>query len=113
MAAKEIHVDDVGTRFQTTLKEWDYDTEQEVIIDVSAALSLTMRFYRADKTSFERTAVALTGGNDGVVYYDTVAGDLSVDGIWEYQVIVELITGLWHSEKKSFEVFPNLPAPTP
>ncbi len=60
--------------------------KDEVPWDVTSA-TVTFRFKRPNKTTFDRAAV-IGNGPAGVVYYDTVDGDFDVPGQWAVSVLV-------------------------
>lgn len=98
----ENHVGDTGTVFKATIKD-----ESGVVIDVSAATVLLMKFKRPNGTVMEKTALLLNGGTDGKIYYVTLQTDLSVKGVWTVQGYVEVDDGAWHSDKHVFNVDDN------
>jgi hypothetical protein len=103
---KEIHVGDIGTVF--TLEIYETIDGEKTALDISTATAMKIRFYRADKTSFERDLEVTNDGKDGLVEYITVDGDLAVDGDWKLQGVITLPTGTWHTEQKKFKVYPNI-----
>lgn len=105
MAAKEIHVNDIGTAFDITL----YDNDE--VVDISNPVSLIINFIKKDGSCMPKTAVLKTDGTDGVLRYITVDGDLDQEGSWSLQAIVELATGKWSSDITKFKVHGNLVCP--
>ena len=64
-------------------------TRDDEVWSLSGA-TVTFRFKKPDRsTSFDRTAVELTDGTDGVFYYDTEDTDLDAAGWWTMTVIVD------------------------
>lgn len=103
----EIHVDDIGTRFEATIKD-----ETGAVVDVSAAVTLEMVFSKPDETAVVKTALKLTDGTDGVIYYDTIDGDTDQAGSWRVQGYAALDADhVYHSDIHVFRVYPNLPRP--
>ena len=101
MAANEIHLEDIGTRFQVTL----YD--DDVAVDVTGA-SITFYFQKPDQTTLTKSGV-IGDAAGGVVYYDTVAGDLDQVGSWKLQVrVVYDASHDWKSDIGKFKVYTNL-----
>lgn len=108
MAIKEIHVGDIGTIFEVTLKD-----ELQGIVNVSSQTFMQICFRRPDKSVFTRNAVFTTDGTDGKIQYVTVAGDLNIQGVapnpnWALQAVITLPTGTWRSDICIFDVHPNI-----
>lgn len=103
--ACEIHFNDIGTSFRLTI----YDCQATpVIIDVSAASVIEIKFRRPDYTSITKTGVFYTDGTDGIIEYVTVDLDLDAEGTWSIQAKVTLPTGTWSSNLETFEVKGNI-----
>jgi hypothetical protein len=100
--ASEIHVNDVGTRFLATIKD------DGVVVDISAASSITMVFKKPDDVIVNKTGTTLTDGTDGKVYYDTLAGDLEEAGHYKLQAKVVLTSGTYYTDIYTFQVHCNL-----
>jgi hypothetical protein len=100
--ASEIHVNDVGTRFLATIKD------DGVVVDISAASSITMVFKKPDDEIVNKTGTTLTDGTDGKVYYDTLAGDLDEAGHYKLQAKVVLTSGTYYTDIYTFQVHCNL-----
>ena len=98
----EIHVGDIGTAFEVTLKDCD------VVVDVSTASVKQIIFKKPDKTVVTKTAVFKTDGTDGIIQYITILDDLDMKGTWYIQAKVSLPTGTWSSDKSKFKVYDNL-----
>ena len=108
-ANAEIHVDDVGTSFEVTLQDGN-----GTAVDISGATKKELHFLKADGTVLEVTAQFKTDGKDGVLTYDTVAGNLDVAGEWSVQPYVEMPGWSGHAGIERFTVYENTPeAPTP
>lgn len=105
--ANEIHKGDIGTIFRITLMDG------EVIMDVSSATSMSIKFSKPKATPTAvaevvvKTAVFETDGTDGVIQYATILGDLDTLGKWGIQGYVELPAWQGHSDKGTFKVFDN------
>jgi hypothetical protein len=80
---EEVHVDDIGTDFQLTIKEC-IDGKIE-IVNVQAATDLWILFKKGDGTFLKKIATLVTDGTDGKIRYVSQAGDLDVAGDWEMQ----------------------------
>ncbi len=102
-AQAEVHVDDVGTRFKLTLEDGD-----GTAVNIATATVKEFVFRRPDGTTLEVDASFFTDGSDGILYYDTVDGDINMAGQWKVQAYV-LMTGFGgHSEERVFQVHKNL-----
>jgi hypothetical protein len=99
---EEIHLYDIGTSFEITLKDCD------VVVDVSSASLKEIIFKKPDKTTVTKTADFKTDGTDGIIQYITVLDDLDQKGSWYIQAKVTLPTGTWSSNTEKFKVYPNL-----
>jgi len=100
--ATEIHVNDIGTTLECTIKD------NGVIVDLSSATSLRVILKSPDNRKLNKQAVITNPpGTDGKMEYVTIDGDLESDGDWELQGIVE-IGGRWHTDTKIFTVAKNL-----
>jgi hypothetical protein len=102
VALEEVHVDDIGTEFEVTF------TEKGIVVDISTASEITIRFERADQTKITRTMTIKTTGLDGKARYVTVAGDLNSDGSWKFQTHLVMPSGSWYGKIQKFRVYPNL-----
>lgn len=102
MAANEVHVSDIGTVFEVTIKD---DT---VAVDVSTASTKNLLFRKPDGTILTKAASFKTTGADGIIQYVTISGDLSMPGLWNLQAHIVMSSGNWKSDVATFEVHPNL-----
>jgi hypothetical protein len=106
MAANEIHIGDIGTILECTLKDGDS------IVDVSEAVAAeakTIYLLKPDNTLIVCEAEFKTDGVDGIIRYVTVANDLDQLGKWKIQARVNLSSGTWSSDINTFKVHDNLP----
>jgi len=101
MAADEVHVNDIGTQFRLTVKD---GTD---VVDVSAASTLYIYFYKPDGTILTKTATLVNDGTDGLIQYTTVDGDINVVGRWKLQAYVQLGTSVFYSDVQVFKVHRN------
>ena len=99
----EVHVDDVGTVFQVTIKD-----EDEVVVDVSNALTKTIYFRKPNGTLLTKTASFVTDGTDGQIKYTTESGDIDAAGNWSLQSFVDFGTTEFYSDIHKFTVYNNL-----
>ena len=102
--ANEIHVDDIGTRFLLTVKD------SGVVVNLAPATLLQVNFRKPDDTVVNRTGSTLLDGSiiSGVMYYDTVAGDLDQAGHYKLQGKVGLTSGTYYTDIHTFKVHCNL-----
>lgn len=98
----EIHLGDIGTAFEITLKDC------EVIVDISTASLKQIIFRKPDKTVVTHDAIFKTDGTDGVIQYLTILNDLDQTGTWYIQAKVTLPAGTWSSDTAKFKVYKNL-----
>ena len=103
MAANEIHLNDVGTQFIATI----FDNNGN-IINLSSYTTLQLHFTKPDGIKVIQTAVFLTNGSDGNIYYTTVTGDLNQKGFWKLQGYVALGSNSWYSDIYTFRVVGNI-----
>ncbi len=98
----EIHVNDIGTIIQVTIKE------DGVAVDISSASVKRMTIVNTIGTKIDNPAVFGTDGTDGILQYITISGDLPVPG--EYRIQVQLTIPSWtgNSTIGKFEVLGNL-----
>jgi hypothetical protein len=101
--ADDIHVGDEGTQFVATFRD-----ALGAIVPLGAATVKQLLFRKTDGTVLTKAASFYTDGSDGIIYWATVAGDLSVAGPWEIQGYVEVSGLKLHSDVQRFTVNPNL-----
>ena len=102
--ASEIHIDDIGTRFLMTVKD------DGATVDISAATIKQVNFRKPSDTIINRTGSTLGDGSasSGVMYYDTVAGDLDAVGVYKMQGKVSIPSGTFYTDVYTFKVHSNL-----
>ena len=102
--ASEIHVDDVGTRFLVTVKD------DGTAVDLSTATALQLSFRKPDDQVLSRTASTFADRSSasGVMYYDSIAGDLDEAGNYKMQGKVILTSGTFYTDIHTFKVNCNL-----
>ena len=104
--ASEIHQDDIGTRFLITMKD---DGE---LVDLSSPIAsgLQVTFRKPSDTVIPRSGEILADGSavSGIMYYDTVAGDLDEVGQYKMQAKVSLPSGTYYTDVHTFKVHSNL-----
>lgn len=102
MASEEIHVNDIGNTFTVTLKDGVGE------VNISTATTKSIIFGKPDGTTLTKTAVFATDGEDGVIQYSSILGDLDIPGIWSIQAHVVLPTGNWRTDIAHFDVHGNI-----
>jgi hypothetical protein len=101
-ATEEIHVGDVGTVFEVTIKE------AGAAVNISLATTKDFIFRKTSLVLITRGAAFKTNGTDGKLTYTTIAGDLDEAGVWALQAHV-IETGKDHkTEVVKFKVHANL-----
>ena len=98
----EIRVGDIGTEFRVTI------TDDGVAVDLSSATSLVINFRKPDGTILSTSAYLYTDGLDGIIYYNTVDGDLDQSGQWKIQAVIETGGATYSSSVGTFKVSCNL-----
>jgi hypothetical protein len=102
--ASEIHVKDIGTRFSVTVKDGSST------VDLSSASALQINFRKPSDVVVNRTGSTIGDGSStsGVMYYDSVAGDLDEVGNYKLQGKVTLTSGTYYTDIHTFKVHCNL-----
>ena len=100
----QIHVDDVGTRFLITIKD-DSST-----VDLSDATLKQLNFRKPDDSIINRSGSFISGVSQasGVMYYDSVVGDLNQAGNYKLQGKVSIPSGTYYTDIHTFKVYCNL-----
>lgn len=100
----EIHVGDVATALQATIRNQDGN-----IIDVSSATVLQLKFIKPNRSVVTKTASLYTDGTDGIIQYITAdENDFDQAGIWNIQGYVVISGAPKNSNIEEFRVFPNV-----
>ena len=102
--ASEIHVNDIGTQFLVTVKDGSST------VDLSNASALQINFRKPSDVIVNRTGSTIGDGSStsGVMYYDSVAGDLDEVGNYKLQGKVTLTGGTYYTDIHTFKVHCNL-----
>ncbi len=74
------------------------------MVDLSAFTTYQMILQKPDKSEVTKTAVLFTDGTDGIIYYDTVAGDLDQSGTWKRRAKISTLTSTFTGDWIEFEV---------
>lgn len=101
----DIRVGDVGTVLVVVIVD-----EAGVAVDVSAATVKTIFLKKPGTggTVLTKAASLDTTGIDGKIKWTTIAGDLSVPGVWTIQGRVTVGGATWSSDESEFLVKSNL-----
>lgn len=100
--ACEIHKNDIDVQFRITVNNCG------VLEDVSRFTTTQFIFEKASGTLLTVNASFLTDGSDGILVYNTVAGDLNESGWWRIQVLLSNASTTLRTEIGKFQVFENL-----
>jgi hypothetical protein len=102
--SSEIHQNDIGTRLQITVKD-DGD-----LVDVSNASVRQINIRKPSDVVINRTASIIGDGSEssGVMYYDTVVGDLDEVGQYKLQAKICLPSGTYYTDIYTFKVNCNI-----
>ena len=103
--SSEIHQDDVGTRFLITVKDDGLPVD---ISGVSGGSVHQLSFRKPSDTVIDRNATLQDYGISGVMYYDTIAGDLDEAGMYKMQAKVVIPSGTFYTDIYTFKVHSNL-----
>lgn len=99
-----IHVGDVGTEFNGTVK----DASGE-IISLATIQFVEYIFQKPDDTLLTVTASVTTDGTDGKINYTTLPGDIDQSGTWKLQIKLTFIDTVFFSDIVKFKVYQDLP----
>ena len=99
----EIHVDDIGTSFEVTLKD-----SNGAVFPIDAATTKDLLFRKPDDSVLTKAGVFVTDGLDGKLKYVSISGDLNQPGDWVLQAYIVKPGFDGHSSQSNFEVFSNL-----
>tara|TARA_Y100000310_G_scaffold318630_1_gene372953 strand:- start:433 stop:741 length:309 start_codon:yes stop_codon:yes gene_type:complete len=102
MAANEIHINDVGTKFLVTV------TDGTSAVNISSASTKQLIFKKPSGTKLTKTAVFNTDGTDGKMYYNAIADDLDETGSYKLQGKVIISDGTFYTDITTFKVYRNL-----
>jgi len=102
MGANEIHIGDVSTNLQVTIKE------SGTAIDISAATQTSLLLTKPSGTLVQWTAAFVTDGSNGQIDYDTSSGDFDEVGLWRLQAYVVSPTWTGYSDVQIVQVHANI-----
>ena len=103
--ASEIHQNDVGTRFEITIKD-DGNIVNRSGVDGGSIHQLSFR--KPSDSVIDRNATLKDYGISGVMFYDTVAGDLDEAGVYKLQARVIVPSGTFFTDIYTFKVHSNI-----
>jgi len=103
--ASEIHQNDTGTRFQITVKD---DGVPVNISGVDGSTIHQINFKKPSDTVINRNATLQDFGISGVMFYDTIAGDLDEAGLYKLQAKVVTPSGTYFTDVYNFKVHSNI-----
>lgn len=102
MSSGEIHVNDIGTQIKVTVKDGVN------VVDLSSASSIKIILHPPSGSNLEKTGSLFTDGTDGIVYYNTISGDINQVGKWKLQVFVDFGSTEFYSDIHTFQVYRNI-----
>jgi len=103
--ASEIHQNDVGTSFLITVKD---DGDLVNISGVGGSTIHQISFRKPSDSVINRNATLQDFGISGVMFYDTIAGDLDEAGLYKLQAKVVVPSGTYYTDIYSFKVHSNI-----
>lgn len=103
MARGEIRYGDNGTKHLITVKDQD-----KAVVDMSEATEITITYRKPDGTTFDKTAVLVTDGTDGLIQTFLLSTDLDTVGHYKWQGYYVFPLGSWRSDIHDIEVRANL-----
>ena len=103
--ASEIHQNDIGTRFLITVKD---DGSLVKISGVDGSSIHQVTFKKPSDAVINRNASLKDYGVSGVMFYDTIAGDLDEVGHYKLQAKVVIPSGTYFTDIHTFKVHCNL-----
>jgi len=101
--ACEIHLNDIGTEFRVEVQDCN-----ENALNISTATTKQLIFKKPDGVTLTKDADFVTTGSDGLIKYVSASGDLDALGTWKIQSYIDMPSGKWRSEFKTFKVHRNL-----
>jgi hypothetical protein len=102
MAANEIHMNDVGTKFLVTV------TDGTTAVDISSATTKQLIFQKPSGTKLTKATVFTNDGTDGKMQYSVVADDFDEAGSYKLQGKVVISDGTFYTDIHTFKVHRNL-----
>ena len=103
--ASEIHQNDIGTRFSITVKD---DGNLVNISGVDGGSVHQVSFRKPSDAVINRSATLQDYGFSGVMFYDTIVGDLDEAGVYKLQAKVIIPSGTYYTDIYTFKVHSNI-----
>ena len=100
--ASEIHVGDIGTVFQITVKD------QTGVVNLSNVDAMYIIFKKPNDGVLQVTPVLVNDGTDGLIKYISQSGDLDQYGTWQIQARVVFGSDVFSTDIQRFKVQRNL-----
>lgn len=97
-----IHENDIGTKLLIKV------VDDGQVVDLSVATTLVIFIRKPNGTVLTLPAELETDGEDGLMYYITVAGDIDEAGSYKIQGRVTLPNGIFYTTVDTFMVHCNL-----
>ena len=102
MAANEIHMNDVGTKFLVTV------TDGTTAVDISSATTKQLIFQKPSGTKLTKATAFTSDGTDGKMQYSVVTDDFDEAGSYKLQGKVVISDGTFYTDIHTFKVHRNL-----
>lgn len=96
--SSKIFAGDTGTEFRISI------TDDGTAVDISSATELYIIFKKPDGEILTVSANLWSDGTDGIIYYNTVDGDLNQSGQWRIEALVNLGGSVFYSSIGTFTV---------
>lgn len=101
-ACEQIRVNSYGVDIIITI------TEDGSVVNVSSATTKEILIRKPSGTLLTNTASLYTDGTDGKIRYISVSGDFDEEGLHRIQGVVDIGSGHYPSEVKTFQVYGNI-----
>ena len=102
MAANEIHINDVGTKFLVTV------TDGATAVNISSASTKQLIFKKPSGAKLIKATSFVTDGTNGEMQYSVAADDLDEAGTYKLQGKVIISDGTFYTDIQTFKVHRNL-----
>ena len=102
MAANEIHINDVGTKFLVTV------TDGTTAVDISSATTKQLIFQKPSGTKLTKATAFTSDGTYGKMQYSVVTDDFDEAGSYKLQGKVVISDGTFYTDIHTFKVHRNL-----
>ena len=102
MAANEIHMNDVGTKFLVTV------TDGTSAVDISSATTKQLIFQKPSGTKLTKATAFTSDGTDGKMQYSIASDDFDEARSYKLQGKVVISDGTFYTDIHTFKVHRNL-----